>query len=88
MAFEKRRIAKDKRLTHTVNSVYDGHHPGGDPNSLPRRGVYLIESPWQMQGMCLFKEAIHFIIGRYKSRTGSTRIDSDQLGSNKKLKIK
>lgn len=35
MAFEKRRIAKDKCLTYTVNSVYDGHHPGGDPNSLP-----------------------------------------------------
>lgn len=57
MAFEKRRIAKDKCLTYTVNSVYDG----GDPNSLPCRGVYLIETPWQMQGMCLFKEAIHFI---------------------------
>ena len=27
-------------------------------------------------------------IGRYKSRTGSTRIDLDQLGSNKKIKIK
>ena len=29
-------------------------------------------------------------IGRYKSRTGSTlgRINSDQLGSNKKIKIK
>ena len=34
MAFEKRRIAKDKCLTYTVNSVYDRHHPGGDPNSL------------------------------------------------------
>ena len=36
----------------------------------------------------------HFILGRYKSRTGSTRtaspgrINSDRLGSNKKIKIK
>ena len=33
-------------------------------------------------------EIIHLYVGRYKSRTGSTRIDSDQLGSNKKIKIK
>lgn len=68
MAFEKSRIAKDKCLTYTVNSVYDGHHPGGDPNSSPRRGVYLIESPWQMQDMCLFKEAIHFIMESVKKK--------------------
>lgn len=64
MAFEKRRIAKDKCLTYTVNSVYDG----GDPNSLPCRGVYLIETPWQMQGMCLFKEAIHFTMESVKKK--------------------
>lgn len=64
MAFEKRRIAKDKCLTYTVNSVYDG----GDPNSLPCRGVYLIETPWQMQGMCLFKEAIHLIMESVKKK--------------------
>ena len=29
-----------------------------------------------------------YVTGRYKSRTGSARIDSDQLGSNKKIKIK
>ena len=35
---------------------------------------------------CVFKR---FILGWYKSRTGSTRtIDSDQLGWNKKIKIK
>lgn len=64
MAFEKRRIAKDKCLTYTVNSVYDG----GDPNSLPCRGVYLIQTPWQMQGMCLFKEAIHFTMESVKKK--------------------
>lgn len=64
MAFEKRRIAKDKCLTYTVNSVYDG----ADPNSLPCRGVYLIQTPWQMQGMCLFKEAIHFIMESVKKK--------------------
>lgn len=64
MAFEKRRIAKDKCLTYTVNSVYDG----GDPNSLPCRGVYLIQTPWQMQGMCLFKEAIHLIMESVKKK--------------------
>lgn len=68
MAFEKRRIAKDKCLTYTVNSVYDRHHPGGDPNSLPCRGVYLIQTPWQMQGMCLFKEAIHLIMESVKKK--------------------
>ena len=30
--------------------------------------VYLIETPWQMQGMCLFKEAIHFIMESVKNK--------------------
>ena len=54
----------------------------------------LVHSKWLYVGFIFVFEMKSKSIGRYKSRTGSTqtacpgRINSDRLGSNKKIKIK